>query len=97
MYYKFLNENAIKQAPYPLRIEGKDVFTNSEEVYNENGYFKLVKTQYPNDKKVYVPIYRQENNAIVQEWKESDVVLEKKQFKEDLAEINNAENWEDKT
>lgn len=31
-----------------------------------------------------------ESNAIVQEWKESDVVLEKKQFEEDLAEINNA-------
>jgi hypothetical protein len=31
-----------------------------------------------------------ENNTIVQERKESDVVLEKKQFEEDLAEINNA-------
>lgn len=68
MFYKFIDQNTIRKAPKPLNICGKDVFTNSEEIHNSQGYYRLINTEYPQDEKAYQPIYSLENNAIVQGW-----------------------------
>ena len=68
MFYKYINENTIKIAPNPLVIDGKHIFTNSEEIYNENGYYKLVQTEYPQDEKSYEVKYVLKDNAIHQLW-----------------------------
>lgn len=70
MFYKFIDQNTIRKAPKPLNIGGKDVFTNSEEIHNSQGYYRLINTEYPQDEKAYQPIYSLENNAIVQGWVE---------------------------
>ena len=71
MFYKFIDQNTIRKAPKPLNIGGKDVFTNSEEIHNEQGYFKLVNTEYPQDEKTYQPIYIVKDNTIVRGWIET--------------------------
>ncbi len=73
MFYKFIDENTIRKAPKPLNIGGKDVFTNSEEIHNEQGYYRLVNTEYPQDQKSYQPIYTFERNVIVQGWAEVEI------------------------
>lgn len=73
MFYKFIDQNTIRKAPRPLNIGGKDVFTNSEEIHNSQGYYRLINTEYPQDEKAYQPIYSLENNAIVQGWVEVEV------------------------
>lgn len=72
MFYKIIDENTIKKAPKPLKIGGKDVFTNSEEVYNGQGYYRLIYTKYPQDNKTYKPTYMLENNVIVKGWVETE-------------------------
>ena len=73
MFYKLIDETTIRKAPRPLNIGGKDVFTNSEEIHNSQGYYRLVNTEYPQDEKAYQPIYSLENNAIVQGWVEVEI------------------------
>ena len=73
MFYKFIDQNTIRKAPKPLNIGGKDVFTNSEEIHNSQGYYRLVNTEYPQDEKAYQPIYSLENNVIVQGWVEVEI------------------------
>ena len=73
MFYKFIDENTIREAPRPLNIGGKDVFTNSEEIHNEQGYYRLVNTEYPQDEKTYQPIYSLDNNVITQDWVEIEI------------------------
>lgn len=68
MFYKLIDENTIKSAPNPLSIDGKDVFTNSEEILNIQGYFKLKPLEYPQDGEIYEPKYRLEDNIIIQDW-----------------------------
>ena len=68
MFYKFINENTIEMAPKPLKIDGKDVFTNSEEIYNEQGYYRLIQEEYPQDEKLYMPVYELKDNVIIQSW-----------------------------
>lgn len=75
MFYKFIDKNTIKKAPKPLNIDGKDVFTNSEEIHNKQGYYKLVSTEYSQDSKSYSPIYSLDNNIIVQSWVEIENVV----------------------
>lgn len=72
MFYKFINETTIKKAPKPLKIDGRDVFTNSEKIHNEQGYLRLIQGEYPQDDKNYFPKYKLEGNAIVQEWVEGE-------------------------
>lgn len=72
MFYKFINENTIEMAPKPLKLDGKDVFTNSEEIYNEQGYFKLIQADYPQDDKFYMPVYELKDNTIIQSWEEAE-------------------------
>ena len=73
MFYKLIDQNTIRKAPRPLNIGGKDVFTNSEEIHNNQGYYRLINTEYPQDEKAYQPIYSLENNIIVQGWVEIEV------------------------
>lgn len=70
MFYKLINENEIQIAPKPLYIDGKNVFTNSEVIHNEQGYYKLVPTKYPQDNKKYKRIYILEDNTIIEQWVE---------------------------
>ena len=76
MFYKFIDQNTIRKAPRPLNIGGKDVFTNSEEIHNEQGCYRLVNAEYPQDEKTYQPTYSLENNTIVQGWVEVEITEE---------------------
>lgn len=73
MFYKFIDENTISKAPNPLKIGGKDVFTNSEQIHNEQGYYRLEKTEYPQDEKYYESKYVLEDNIIRQVWVEVEI------------------------
>jgi hypothetical protein len=68
MFYKLISESTIQKAPKPLKIDGKDVFTNKEEIYNSQGYYRLLTTDYPQDDKIYQPKYRQQGLYIIQDW-----------------------------
>lgn len=69
-FYEMVNRTQIKNAPRPLRIDGKDIFTTDEKIYNENGYYRLEWEDYPQDEKVYSPYYILEGNIIKQKWEE---------------------------
>ena len=68
MFHEYLDENTIKLAPTPLRLDGKDVFTNSEEIHNQQGYYKLKILEYPQDENTYKPVFSFKNNNIIQSW-----------------------------
>ena len=68
MFFKLIDEYTIQKAPNPLNIDGNDVFTNSEKTHNEQGYYKVINTPYPNDEEAYRPIYAMSNDVILQEW-----------------------------
>ena len=74
MFYEFINEKTIKKAPKPLKVDGKDIFTNDEKTYNKYGYFKLIQTDYPSDEKYYNARYALKQNVIVQSWVEVEIV-----------------------
>lgn len=70
MFYKIKDEINIEKAPRPLRFDGKDVFTTSEEIHNKQGYYRLQKNECPQDNKNYRSVYQLEGNVIVQKWLE---------------------------
>jgi hypothetical protein len=75
VFYK-LTEKGIEKAPkYFVDDKGRHIFTNSEKVHNEHGYFKLNKTDRPQNEKSYKPKYRKQNNMIIQEWEEYEEEL----------------------
>ena len=55
--YELISRTQIRIAPRPLRIDGKDIFTTDEKIYNENGYYRLERDEYPQDEKAYEPYY----------------------------------------
>lgn len=69
-FYELINRTTIKPAPRPLRIDGQDIFTTSEEIYNQYGYYRLEREDYPEDEKEYSPYYILEGNVIKQKWEE---------------------------
>lgn len=71
MFYKIIDENTIQKAPKLLKIVGKDIFTNSKEIYNEQGYYRLIDTEYPQNDKTYKPTYKLDNGVIIQGWVET--------------------------
>lgn len=75
MFFKIINETKIQKAPKPLKIDGKDVFTNSEQIHNEQGYYRLLTSDYPQDEKYYEPKYKQIGTLIIQEWVEAEVQI----------------------
>ena len=70
MFFKIIDKYTVEKAPRPLKIEGKDVFTTSEEIHKEQGFYKVVNAEYPNDSKPYRPIYTMGEGAIMQTWEE---------------------------
>lgn len=70
MFFKIIDKYTVKKAPRPLKIEDKDVFTTSEETHNEQGFYRVVNAEYPNDEKAYRPVYKMGDNIILQEWEE---------------------------
>lgn len=74
MFYKLINATKVEKAPKPLKIDGKDVFTNSEKIHNEQGYFRLIQAEYPQDDKCYEARYKLQDNAIIQEWIEAEEI-----------------------
>lgn len=47
--------------------------TNSEEVYNKIGYFRIERTEAPSkDGFYFTPFYELENNVLVQKWEEHE-------------------------
>lgn len=69
MFYQYIDTKTCPTAaPYPLIINGKNVFTNDKKLYNNHGYYEIVSTPYPQDGKEYSPLYNLKNNSIVQEW-----------------------------
>ena len=73
MFYQLINETTIRKAPKPIKIDGKDVFTNSEKIHNEQGYFRLLTSDYPQDEKYYEARYELQDNVIVQSWVEVEI------------------------
>ena len=70
MFFKLIDKQTVEKAPRPLHIEGKDVFTTNEEIHNEQGFYRVVNAEYPNDEKAYLPIYSMGEGVILQEWEE---------------------------
>ena len=70
MFFKIIDRYTLEKAPRPLKIEDKDVFTTSEEIHNEQGYFRVENAEYPNDDKAYRPIYTMGEGVILQVWEE---------------------------
>ena len=70
MFFKLIDKYTVEKAPKPLKIGGKDVFTNSEEVHNNQGFFKVVNSEYPEGDKTYRPIYAMGEGAIMQTFEE---------------------------
>ncbi len=75
MFYKLINETTIKKAPKPLKIDDRAVFTNSEQIHNEQGYYRLLTSDYPQDDKYYKAKYKQIGTLIIQEWVEGEVQI----------------------
>ena len=80
MFYKLIDENTIEKAPNPLLINEEHVFTNSEKLLNDNGYYKVIYTEYPNDDKRYESKYVLEDNIIRQVWVEVQIEIEENEL-----------------
>ncbi len=72
MFFKLIDKYTVKKAPRPLNFDGKDIFTTSEEIHNQQGFFKVLNTDYPEDDKAYIPIYIMGENVILQTWEEAE-------------------------
>lgn len=70
MFFKLIDKYTVEKAPRPLKIEGKDVFTNSEQTHNEQGFYRVVNAEYPEGEKAYRPVYTMGEGAITQTWEE---------------------------
>ena len=99
-FYKFIDGKRIEKAPIPLLISGKNIFTNDENTYNENGYYRLVREEYPQDTNSYTVAYELKDSVIYMKWVIEEISAENKiyQLKEQLANtdyqaIKYAEGW----
>ena len=70
MFFKIIDKHTVEKAHRPLKLDGKDVFTTSEEIHNEQGFYRVVNAEYPNDEKAYRPIYTMGDGVILQTWEE---------------------------
>lgn len=76
-FYELITRTQIKSAPRPLRIDGKDIFTTDETIYNENGYYRLEQEPYPKDETHYYnPYYELIDNVIWQKWEQGNLIEE---------------------
>ncbi len=103
MFYKFIDNKNIERAPRPLSICGQDIFTNSEKIHNDKGYYRLVQAEHPQNGKLYMPTYELKDNLIYNNWEEIDApevskedrIVELKQalLDTDYKAIKYAEGW----
>lgn len=78
MFYKYINEDTIEKAPSILRVEGKQIYTNDEKIYNRHGYYRLDETPIPDTEGKITPKYFLEKNIIYKKWSvepEDDIYL----------------------
>jgi len=74
-YFELINRNTIKPAPNPLRIDGRDIITTYEAVYNANGYYRVEREPYPDDTEyICTPYYELKNNVITQKWEQGEKI-----------------------
>lgn len=99
-FYKFIDGQRIEKAPVPLSVLCQNIFTNSEKIHNENGYYKLVKADYPNDGNLYSAVYELKDKVIYMSWQIAEISVEDKiaQLKgllsnTDYQAIKYAEGW----
>lgn len=68
-----LENGALYYAPLPLVINGENIWTNVEKIYNEQGYYAIEWTQAPTKEGYYYTYYwEMENNKIAQRWEEHE-------------------------
>ena len=67
MFYR-ITEKGLEKAPKMLEIDGKCVFTNSEKIYNEKGYYRMEEAPLPSDGGSYAPTYILKDNVIIKNW-----------------------------
>ena len=72
-YGKLIN-GKIEYAPYPLKIDGYDVYGATAEQHLKAGYKHIIIENYPQDEKIYVPIYTETETEIIISWKEEDII-----------------------
>lgn len=86
--YAKLNESGgLEYAPFPLVINGENVWTNIEAEYNALGFYEIKRTEMPEKEGYYYTDYLElENNKIVQRWEEHEnpvpVPTEEEQYAE---------------
>ena len=62
LYVKILDKVTVQEAPSVF--EGKIGFSNSEQLCNKEGYYKLIEVE----KTGNIACYEQQNNTVVQSW-----------------------------
>ena len=67
---KLTNGNLVF-APYPLTVDGKDIFTTDATIYAAQGYKPVVYTDYPSDEKTYTASWVETATEIVRAWTET--------------------------
>ena len=79
MFYKIIDENTLEKFVNPLKVDGKHIFTNSEEVLNSNGYYKVIMTPYPEEEEentYFVSKYAVMDNMIYRIWEKQTIETE---------------------
>lgn len=71
MYGKIIDGKLVL-APNPLVAGGYKIYNPTPGVYENNGYLKIVETDYPNDDKYYEKKYGERDGKIYGEWVETD-------------------------
>lgn len=90
--YKFAKpygNGGLEFAPSEFDFDGVDYnATNSEEIYNAIGYYRLERTQAPIKEGFYfTPFYEVKDNVLVQKWQEHEEHIEETQSYEELLDI----------
>ena len=75
MFYKIVDEQTLEKFKNPLRVEGKHIFTNSEELLNANGYYRVINDPMPEEQKentYFTTKYVVIDNVIHKIWEEHE-------------------------
>lgn len=65
MFGMLINGN-LKELKMPIRNDGKDIFTNDEQIIRQNGYKEVVYTEMPIDAETYH--WKETDTQIIQVW-----------------------------
>lgn len=68
MFYK-LENGQLKKLRLPLRLGGKDVFTNNAAILAREGYYPIEWTEYPDEEAEYTAEFEVKNDVIKQTWR----------------------------